>query len=361
MLGAIFLFFTALEELPLADATAIAFGAPFVMLLLSRPVLGERVPAVAWGAVAIGFVGVLVIVQPGGNVKPAALLAVGASILYAIGMLTTRRLGRTESVFSMLFWMIAGQFVIAVLTLPFVWHPVDARHWPLLAALAIFNLLGQLGLVRAFSLAPPSVVAPFEYTALLWAAALGLIVFGDVPSARLLGGAVIIMGAGLYVTLRTRPAGRGFRRDGRSPGRRRRAGRGASPTRLTAPRRRDRPTCRSRSRCRRGPGRGSPTARGDPLEPVGDDLVVLDVVARRVDHAGDQHHAVGKRLAREAARTRGRGARWPSTAPARRRAPRTGAAGCSFERHVEGVRALVVAPADVQPDARRDRSRRARR
>ncbi len=206
MLGAIFLFFSALEELPLADATAIAFGAPFVMLLLSRPLLGERVPKGAWGAVIVGFIGVLVVVQPGGDVKPAALLAVGASVLYAIGMLTTRRLGRTESVFSMLFWMIAGQFAIALFALPFVWRPVELRHWPLLAALAILNLLGQLGLVRAFSLAPPSAIAPYEYTALLWAAVLGFLVFGDVPSGRLWVGAVIIIGAGTYVTLRTRPA-----------------------------------------------------------------------------------------------------------------------------------------------------------
>jgi len=205
MLGAIFLFFSALEQLPLADATAIAFGAPFVMLLLSRPLLGERVPSGAWGAVIAGFIGVLVIVKPGGDVKPAALLAVGASILYAIGMLTTRRLGRTESVFSMLFWMIAGQFAIAALTLPFVWHPVEMRHWPLLLALAALNLLGQLGLVRAFSLAPPSAIAPYEYTALLWAAVLGFLVFGDLPSGRLWVGAVIIIAAGTYVTLRTRP------------------------------------------------------------------------------------------------------------------------------------------------------------
>jgi len=146
-----------------------------------------------------------VVVRPGTNVKPAALLAVAASVLYAIGMLTTRRLGRTESVFSMLFWMIAGQFVIALVTLPFVWRPVEPRHWPLLAALAALNLLGQLGLVRAFSLAPPSAIAPYEYTALLWAAALGFLVFGDVPSARLWIGAVIIIGAGTYVTLRSRP------------------------------------------------------------------------------------------------------------------------------------------------------------
>ena len=205
MLGAIFLFFTALEELPLADATAIAFGAPFVMLVLSGPLLGERVPRAAWIAVAVGFVGVIIIVKPGGDVRPAALLAVGASVLYALGMLTTRRLGRTESVLSLLFWMIAGQFVLGLIALPFVWHPVEARHWPLLVGLAVLNLFGQLGLVRAFANAPPSVVAPFEYTALLWAAALGFVVFGDVPSARLWLGAAIIIGAGLYVMYRGQP------------------------------------------------------------------------------------------------------------------------------------------------------------
>jgi drug/metabolite transporter (DMT)-like permease len=207
MLGAIFLFFTALQTLPLADATAIAFGAPFVMLALSGPLLGEKVPGSAWAAVAAGFVGVLVIVRPGAHVEPAALLAVGASGCYAIGMLTTRRLGRTESVFSLLFWMIAGQFVLAVAIAPFAWQPVEPRHWPLLAALAALNLLGQLGLVRAFSLAPPSVVAPFEYTALLWAALLGFVVFGDVPSVRLWVGAAIIIGAGTFVTVRMRPTG----------------------------------------------------------------------------------------------------------------------------------------------------------
>lgn len=206
MLGAIFLFFTALEELPLADATAIAFGAPFVMLALSGPLLGERVPRAAWVAVATGFIGVVIIVKPGGDVRPAALLAVGASVLYAIGMLTTRRLGRTESVLSLLFWMIAGQFALGLVALPFVWHPVEARHWPLVAGLAVLNLFGQLGLVRAFANAPPSVVAPFEYTALLWAAALGFVVFGDVPSARLWFGAAIIIGAGLYVMFRAQPA-----------------------------------------------------------------------------------------------------------------------------------------------------------
>jgi drug/metabolite transporter (DMT)-like permease len=120
-------------------------------------------------------------------------------------MLTTRRLGRTESVLSLLFWMIAGQFALGLIALPFVWEPVELRHWPLLVALAVLNLLGQLGLVRAFANAPPSVVAPFEYSALLWAAALGFVVFGDVPSPRLWAGAVIIIGAGLFVMFRGQP------------------------------------------------------------------------------------------------------------------------------------------------------------
>jgi drug/metabolite transporter (DMT)-like permease len=206
MLGAIFLFFTALRTLPLADATAIAFGAPFVMLALSRPLLGERVPRGAWGAVAVGFAGVLVIVRPTGEgIEPAALLAVGASVLYALGMLMTRRLGRTDSVFGMMFWMIAGQFLVALLALPLVWEPVAARHWPLLVGLACLNLLGQLGIVHAFASAPVSVVAPFEYTALLWAGLFGFAVWGELPSTSVYLGAPVIIAAGVYATLRTRP------------------------------------------------------------------------------------------------------------------------------------------------------------
>ena len=83
-------------------------------------------------------------------------------------------------------------------------HPVELRHWPLLLALAALNLLGQLGLVRAFSLAPPSAIAPYEYTALLWAAALGFLVFGDVPNRWTLAGAGIVIASGLYLLHRER-------------------------------------------------------------------------------------------------------------------------------------------------------------
>ena len=149
MLGAIFLFFSALEELPLADATAIAFGAPFVMLLLSRPLLGEHVPRGAWGAVIVGFIGVLVIVQPGGDVKPAALLAVGASILYAHrhahdAPARTHRVGVQHVVLDDRRPVRDRGGRAAVRVAPGGGAPLAAAR----RARECSNLLGQLGLVR---------------------------------------------------------------------------------------------------------------------------------------------------------------------------------------------------------------------
>jgi drug/metabolite transporter (DMT)-like permease len=205
MLGALFMFFTALREMPLADAIAIALAAPFVMLALSRPVLGEHVPRAAWGAVAVGFVGVLIVVRPTGDgIEPAALLALGSIVLYALGMLVTRRVGRTQSEFSLIFWMIAGQLVASLLVAPFVWRPVEARDWFVLGALAAVNLLGHVGLTRAFARAPVAAVAPLEYSALVWAAVLGFVVFGEVPSVRVIAGSALIVGAGIFATVRRR-------------------------------------------------------------------------------------------------------------------------------------------------------------
>lgn len=205
MLGAIFFFFSALQRLPLAQGTAIFFGAPFVMTALSGPFLHERVPRAGWAAVAVGFAGVLIVVEPTADVEPAALLALGASLLYPVCMVTTRRMSATESVFGLLFWMIAGQFAVAALALPFVWEPVRPAHWLLIAALAALNLLGNAGITHAFHRAPVAVLAPFEYSALVWSAVLGFAVWGDLPSARVWVGVAIIAAAGLYAAQRARP------------------------------------------------------------------------------------------------------------------------------------------------------------
>lgn len=205
MLGAIFLFFSALQRMPLAQGTAIFFGAPFVMTALSVPLLRERVPRAGWAAVVVGFAGVLVVVKPSADVEPAALLALAASLLYPVCMVMTRRMSSTETVFALLFWMIVGQFVFAALALPFVWEPVRPAHWLLIAALAALNLMGNAGITHAFHRAPVAVLAPFEYTALVWSALLGFAVWGDLPSARVWVGAAIIAAAGLFAALRARP------------------------------------------------------------------------------------------------------------------------------------------------------------
>jgi drug/metabolite transporter (DMT)-like permease len=202
MLGAILLFFSAVRQLPLADATAIFFVSPFVMTALSAPLLRERVPRAGWVAVAVGFVGVLVVVRPTGHVEAAALFALAAGSLYPLGMVMTRRMSRTETVFALMFWMIVGQFVAAALTLPFVWEPVRPAHWLLIAVLAGLNLLGHVGVTHAFHKAPVAKLAPLEYSALVWAAVFGFLVWGDVPSARVWVGVAIIAGAGIYTTVR---------------------------------------------------------------------------------------------------------------------------------------------------------------
>jgi drug/metabolite transporter (DMT)-like permease len=201
--GAVFLFFTSLKTLPLADATVIFFGATFIMTALSALALGERVGVHRWGAVGIGFAGVYVAARPGGDMPPPeALYAVAASLCYAVLMLGGRWLGRTEPVFRLVFYYNAGTALIASLFLPFAWQPMAGAHIGMIVVTAALGLAGHVCLTRAFNAAPVGVIAPFEYSAIVWAALIGFVVWGDVPAGHVyLGGAIIIL-SGLYVVRR---------------------------------------------------------------------------------------------------------------------------------------------------------------
>ena len=189
--------------MPLADTTVIFFGAPFIMTALSALLLGERVGPHRWGAVVIGFAGVYVAARPGGGVPvPGALYAVAASLCYALLILSGRWLGRTETVFRLVFYFNAGTALVASLFLPFLWKPMSPTHLGVLAAMAGLALTGQVFLTRAFKAAPVSVIAPFEYSALVWAALIGFLVWGDVPADHVLLGAGIIILSGIYVVRR---------------------------------------------------------------------------------------------------------------------------------------------------------------
>jgi len=203
-------FYAALRHMTLADAVAIAFGSPFLVTALGRFLLKEPVAPRRWMAIVLGFLGMLVIVRPGrSGFHPAALLVVVSGIAYALMMVLARWMTRparpVESTHAFVFYMLAGQAVVAWLVAAQGWRTPDPRALMEMGAMAVFGILGNYGLAQAFRTAPVATVAPFEYTGLIWAVGLGAILFGDVPPPSFWAGAAIIVGAGLY-TLRSEGA-----------------------------------------------------------------------------------------------------------------------------------------------------------
>jgi drug/metabolite transporter (DMT)-like permease len=200
-------FYAALRSLPLADAVAVEFGSPFLVTALAVPLLGERVDAGRWAAVLVGFAGMLLVVKPTAEgVRPEALLAVASSACYAVMMVMTRwisqRTAEAESTFTFVSSIFLVQTIVGLIGGISQWEPMTPLDLALSAGVGVFALGGHLGLTAAFQRAPASVVAPFEYTALLWATLFGLLIYGDFPDLMVWIGVAIIVGAGLYTVRR---------------------------------------------------------------------------------------------------------------------------------------------------------------
>ncbi len=203
MLAGAYLYFTSLRFLPLAEATALIFSAPIFITALSVPLLGEAVGWRRWGAVLLGFVGVLVVVQPGAaGFQPAALLPVGAAALYALFMVSARWIGPREGLWTMMLFVTLFPMIYAAPFAMWVWTPVQGQDLSLFLTIAILGSLGITLIGQAFRMAPAAVVAPFDYTALIWAAALGWLIWGDLLSVSTLLGALIIAASGILIVLR---------------------------------------------------------------------------------------------------------------------------------------------------------------
>ena len=194
------LFITALESLPIADATAVGFIAPLIVTALSIPLLGERVSPGRWLAVLAGFGGVLLVVRPGGaGFSAASLLPVASAACWALSLILTRRLSATESPLATLAWTALTGLALSSLPLPWVWQTPTPTDWLLLAAAGTLYTLGQYLLLRAFLTAHASLLAPFQYSQILWSTAIGWFCFATTPDlATVLGATVIIVG-GLYI------------------------------------------------------------------------------------------------------------------------------------------------------------------
>ncbi len=212
LVGANFLFFLAVKFIPLANATAIGFVAPLLLVGFSVLLLGETVGPRRWAAVAVGFVAVFAIIRPGfADVHWAMFLPIGVAICFSLYQITTRMLGATDHWVTILFFTATGGLAVTSAAVPFVWVWPDLEGWALMALMGVFGAASHLVLIRAFTLAPASVLAPFAYVQLVWSIAAGFLLFGDFPDLWTIGGAALIAASGLYVIHRERQIARAAR------------------------------------------------------------------------------------------------------------------------------------------------------
>jgi drug/metabolite transporter (DMT)-like permease len=207
-LTAMFCFFFALRFMALADAVAVAFVAPLLVTGLSMPLLGERVGPRRWAAVFVGFLGAMIVVRPGGETfQWAALLPAVAALGYAFVVLVGRRLSRHESIASILFYSTTINTVLAGLTLPFAWKTPPLGDFALFLAMGLIGGFGMYFLTLAYRHAAAAVLAPFEYTALLWGVLIGWLLWSELPDLWVWVGAAVVVASGLYILYRERRVG----------------------------------------------------------------------------------------------------------------------------------------------------------
>jgi drug/metabolite transporter (DMT)-like permease len=206
--------FAALSYIPLPDAVAISYATPLIVVILAALVLGETVRIYRWSAVAIGIVGVALMLSPHlsaarlvemGSGGPAigAMFALVGSLCSAAATIEVRRLTETEKTGAIVFYFMLLTAILGLSTAVLGWvMPQTALDWTALITIGILGGTGQIMMTQSYRYADASLIAPFEYTQMVWALALGWFVFGDFPLPIVLAGAGIVIGAGLFVIYR---------------------------------------------------------------------------------------------------------------------------------------------------------------
>jgi drug/metabolite transporter (DMT)-like permease len=181
----------------------IAFAAPIVVTALSRPFLGEAVGPWRWGAVLVGFAGVMVVLQPGrGITEPAAWIALGGATTYALLSLTARKLSTSESPIALSLYMFPAPILFSAFGAWVNWLPPSPIDWLLFVAAGVFGGLSFILMNAAFRHADAAVLVPFDYTGLIWAGAAGYLIWQEVPDRNTFTGAAIIVASGLFILYR---------------------------------------------------------------------------------------------------------------------------------------------------------------
>ena len=213
-------FYLGLAAMTLADAVALYFALPLIMVILTGTVLGERVKPSHWVAAGVGFLGVIIMLKPtSGLFDWAALLPLTASVFYALGNLFTRKVDESvppliiATYAALSFLLVAGLLSVifgsgafetdihpSLAFLTRSWVMPDFKDATVMFVVGVFTLTGFFAYAEAYRSASPSFLGPFEYSAMVWAAGLGFLFFGDIPGLETVVGSAIIIGAGLYIT-----------------------------------------------------------------------------------------------------------------------------------------------------------------
>lgn len=198
--AAVFSFYLALTLLPLAEATAIAFSAPLFVTLLAIPLLGERPGIKQWIVTLTGFVGILLIVRPGtAAFTVAAVAPLATALSYALFMLTARMIGTAERIWTTMFYATVVPLGFSAAFLPWVWQTPELAHLPFFLGSGFFGGLGITLITQGFRIGAASVVAPFDYTGMIWAALFGWVFWNEVPSQYTILGGIVIAACGIYL------------------------------------------------------------------------------------------------------------------------------------------------------------------
>src|SRR5215470_5796298 len=203
--GSSVLFIAGLAQMAMPDATAVAFAAPLIVTALSIPFLGERVGIRRWSAVAVGLVGVMIIVQPGTTAfHPASLFPLASAACWAAGLVITRRIKTRDATLTTLLYTTLVAFLIATAFLPWVWQPLTIRATGLIGVMGLLSSGGQYFLLLGYQRGPASLLAPFSYMQIITSTFWGAVLFGTWPGMATLVGASIVVASGLYVLHRER-------------------------------------------------------------------------------------------------------------------------------------------------------------
>jgi drug/metabolite transporter (DMT)-like permease len=197
----------AFTYLGLIESLAIFAANPLIVAALSGPILGEYVGPRRWAAIGIGFIGIMVILQPGmGVFSPYALIAVVSAIMFAVYSLLTRYASRQDDAATSFFWTGTAGCVFMTIVGVWFWEPMIARDWVWMGILCMTGAGGHYCLIKVYEIAEASAVQPFAYLQLVFASFIGIYVFNEVVELNVLIGAIIVVGAGVFTLMRAQKA-----------------------------------------------------------------------------------------------------------------------------------------------------------